>query len=148
LAFKIIIFLLHSLNTKGGFVLPTDECHFLFNDTTSVRTISKQDFLELKQLWTTNDTCVGMVDDTLRIKYFGISFRSLSSKGNSVFYVDDGKLNSEYQSAMVYSRKNLAAYTRVDIAEMQYEKNGAMYQIAPVTFYIDSIIRAQEDSCW
>ena len=148
----LLVCIVSAAQTKEELIYPVvpiaDECHFLFNDTTSVRTISKQDFLELKQLWTTNDTCVGMVDDTLRIKYFGISFRSLSSKGNSVFYVDDGKLNSEYQSAMVYSRKNLAAYTRVDIAEMQYEKNGAMYQIAPVTFYIDSIIRAQEDSCW
>ena len=89
----LFICLLGNAQTKEVLVYPVvpiaDECHFLFNDTTSVRTISKQDFLELKQLWTTNDTCVEMVDDTLRIKHFSISFRSLSSKGNSVFYVDD-----------------------------------------------------------
>jgi hypothetical protein len=125
-----------------------DNCHLLLDDTASTRIISKANFLAIKRLWTTQDICYNEPVDTLYIKKFDISFTSLDGRTKSIYYIEDGLMESEYQSSLMLARENLKPFTKIELNDIQYEQDGAFYQIAPVTYYIDSIVVPKVDSCW
>lgn len=125
-----------------------DDCHFVFDDTSSIRIVERIEFLKWDKLFSTENKCFGLIEDTIFFKEYNVAFTNMVQGRNSVYYVFDGRLQSQYQSSLKAAMENVQPYTEVIFSDIKYEKGGAMYQIAPFTVIIDSILEPKLDNCW
>lgn len=125
-----------------------DDCHFVFDDTTTVRVISKADFQQIDRLWHTKDFCYNLKTDTVYYTEYEIVFENVLGVPNGLFDVNNGRLKSENQNYLNNAVKNLESYTKVHIQNAQFENDGAMHQVPNFTFIIDSVIHPEEDTCF
>lgn len=125
-----------------------DDCFYVFDDTSRHRIIPREDFLKIDKLYTTFNSCFGESVDTLFFNEYSVVFQSFDGTVNGMYYVVDGKLQSEYQSSLAYAVNRIKPYTTVLFSEIQYEKDGAKYQVAPFYYTIDSVVTVKQDTCW
>jgi hypothetical protein len=138
--------------TKEELVYPLvpieDLCHFAFDDTTTLHIVSKSDFQKLDRIWYTKNSCYGFEVDTVFAKTFEVIFEDVLGNKNAFFTVVDGHLQSEYQSSLVSTIKQIKSFTKVHFQNVQYEKDEVHYQTQGFTIAIDSIVKPIDDECW
>ncbi len=125
-----------------------DDCHYVFDDTSTVRVISKADFQQIERLWHTRDFCYEQQHDTVYFKEFEVVFENVLGVPNGLYTLYNGNLHNDYLSSLKATIKNLESYTKVHIQNAQFENDGAMHQVPNFTFVIDSIIQPIEDTCF
>ncbi len=125
-----------------------DDCSFVFDDTSRIRVISKEDFLLLDRLWFTTDFCYEQTKDTVFFKEFTVVFIDIFGDAYSYMPVADGHLNNEYLSSLNDSRNAVKSYTKVHFEGIRHEVDGALFQVKNFTLVIDSFVSAKFDSCW
>lgn len=138
--------------TKEELVYPVipirDDCHFVFDDTTSVRVVKRDAFLELDRLWHTEDFCFAQKMDTTFYAEFEVVFEDVLGQAYGWFGIHDGHLQSEYQSALNDARRLVKSFSKVHIQNAKFENNGALHQVPNFTLVIDSIVEAEYDLCF
>lgn len=125
-----------------------DDCHFVFDDSSSVRVIKKADFQQIDRLWFTKDFCFNNQNDTVYIKKFELVTENLGGQIDGFYTVPDGYLQGVYLSVLFAKIRNIKSFTRLHIQNAQFENNGAMHQVPNFTIVIDSIVEVDFDSCF
>ena len=125
-----------------------NDCHFVFDDTSAVRVVSKAEFQAIDRLWHTKDFCYNLKTDTVYYQKYEVVFENVLDVPNGLFVVNNGRLKSENQTYLNNAINNLESYTKVHIQNAQFENDGAIHQVPNFTFIIDSVIQPQEDTCF
>ncbi len=125
-----------------------DKCHTAFDDTTSIRIMSKVQFESLGGIWIANNNCLGYPLDTQYAASFNTLFIPLNTiGGGQPVFVHDGDMNNEY-TGIKEKKSSVKPFTKVHFTDIQFEKDGAMYQVPNFTVFIDSIVVPELDTCW
>ena len=63
-----------------------DDCHYAFDDTTTNRIISLEEFRKLDRIWTTYNSCFGMEEDTIFISSYTLVIQSINGRTSTMSY--------------------------------------------------------------
>ena len=153
LLLSILFFcLLGNAQTKQELVYPVvpilDKCHKALDNADSIIILSKKEFLHLKGIWTTFDSCYNYAEDTLWAKNLNITFGGLMDDGRVNYLLGDGNLKSVYQSSLKASLSHIKSYDHIHIRDIQFERNGGLYQVEDIHIVIDSLVVPERDTCW
>ena len=148
----LFICLLGNAQTTEELVYPVvpilDKCHQALDNADSIVILSKKEFLEMKGIWTTLDTCYNYAEDTLWAKNLDITFGGLMDDGRANYLLGDGNLKSTYQSSLKASLSHIKSYDHIHIRDIQFERNGGLYQVEDIHIVIDSLVVPKLDTCW
>jgi hypothetical protein len=68
--------------------------------------------------------------------------------GRVNYLLGDGNLKSVYQSSLKASLSHIKSYDHTQIRDIQFERNGGLYQVEDIHIVIDSLVLPGRDTCW